>query len=121
MRERVIALVDDLVIHRAVKLRMRMQHHRDRRVLLLGRMITAFEAACGTGENDFRHWDPLAKSTAFVRASTGAFTDEAVARIKGADQASSGLSQRRSVNWRPRSSMRRGAKSKHLEHLAVCS
>jgi hypothetical protein len=60
-----------------------MQHHRDRRVLLLGRMITAFEAACGTGENDFRHWDPLAKSTAFVRASTGAFTDEAVARIKG--------------------------------------
>jgi hypothetical protein len=40
---------------------MRMQHHRDRRVLLFGRMITAFEAACGTGENDFRHWDPLAK------------------------------------------------------------
>ncbi|MEH2572377.1 hypothetical protein [Bradyrhizobium sp. AZCC 1708] len=55
MRKRVIALVDDLVIHRAVELRMRMQDHRDRRVLLLGRMITAFEAACGAGENYFRH------------------------------------------------------------------
>jgi hypothetical protein len=38
-------------------------------------MITAFEAACGAGKNDFRHFDPLidrsAKSTAFVRASPG--------------------------------------------------
>jgi hypothetical protein len=55
MRERVVALVDDLVIHRAVKLRMRMQDHRDRRVLLLRRMIAAFEAARGAGENNFRH------------------------------------------------------------------
>jgi cysteine desulfurase len=43
------------VIHRAAELRMRMQHDRDRRVLLLGGMITAFEAAGGAGENDFRH------------------------------------------------------------------
>jgi len=28
MRERVVALVDDLMIHGAVKLRVRMQHHR---------------------------------------------------------------------------------------------
>jgi hypothetical protein len=55
MRERVVALVDDLVIHRAVKLRVRMQNHRDRCVLLLGRMIAAFEAARGAGENNFRH------------------------------------------------------------------
>src|SRR5947209_1130998 len=55
MRERVIALVDDLMIHRTMKLRMRMQHHRDWRVLLLRRMVTAFETACGAGENDFRH------------------------------------------------------------------
>src|SRR5436305_9871561 len=55
MRERIVTLVDDLVIHRAVKLRMRVQHHRDRRVLLLRRMIAAFEAACGAGENDFGH------------------------------------------------------------------
>jgi hypothetical protein len=55
MRERVVALVDDLMIHRAMKLRMRMQDHRNWRVLLLGRMITAFKAASGAGENDFRH------------------------------------------------------------------
>jgi hypothetical protein len=45
--KRVVALVDDLVIHRAVKLRMRMQDHGDRRILLLRRMIAAFEAAAG--------------------------------------------------------------------------
>src|ERR1700684_4378624 len=61
MREGVIALVDDLMIHRAVKLRMRMQHHLDRRLLLLRRVITPFEAACATGENDFRHWGSLGK------------------------------------------------------------
>src|SRR5260370_24902303 len=59
MRKGVVALVDDLVIHRAVKLRMRMQDHRNRRVLLLGRMITAFETARGAGENNFRHWRSL--------------------------------------------------------------
>src|SRR5213078_1536993 len=58
MRERVVALVDDLMIHRAVKLRMRMQDHRNRRVLLLRRMVTAFKAARGAGENNFRHRDP---------------------------------------------------------------
>ena len=55
MGKSVVALVDDLVIHRAVKLRMRMQDHRDRRILLLGRVISAFEATRGAGENDFRH------------------------------------------------------------------
>ena len=55
MRKRVIALIDDLMVHRAMKLRMRMQDHRNRRVLLLGRMITAFKAARRAGENDFRH------------------------------------------------------------------
>src|SRR5213078_3309102 len=57
MRERVVALVDDLVVHRAMKLRMRMQDHGDRGVLLLRRMVAAFEAAGRTGEDDFRHWD----------------------------------------------------------------
>ncbi|MGY4352320.1 hypothetical protein ACVWXM_008813 [Bradyrhizobium sp. GM7.3] len=59
MRERIVALVDDLVIHRAVELRMRVQDHRDRRVLLLGRMVAAFETAGGAGENNFRHDDLL--------------------------------------------------------------
>jgi hypothetical protein len=36
-----------------------MQDHGDRRILLLGRMITALETTCGAGENDFRHGDPL--------------------------------------------------------------
>src|SRR5262249_40065977 len=41
MREGVVALIDDLVIHRAVELWVRMQDHRDRRVLLLSRVVTA--------------------------------------------------------------------------------
>src|SRR5665213_35910 len=89
MREGVIALVDDLVIHRAVKLRMRMQNHRNRRVLLLGRMVTAFEAARGAGEDDFRHWWSLAKSTDFVLARSGGFGRQNRAGIR-ADQASLG-------------------------------
>src|SRR5262249_30126915 len=55
MRERVVALIDDLVVHRAVELRMRMQDHRNRRVLLFRRMVAAFKTDCGTGEDDFRH------------------------------------------------------------------
>jgi hypothetical protein len=35
---------------------MRVQHDADRGVLLLGRMITAFDAAGWTCENDFGHW-----------------------------------------------------------------
>ena len=53
--ERVIDLIDDLVVHRAVKLRMRVQHHRDRRILLLCRMVAALETACRAGENNFGH------------------------------------------------------------------
>jgi hypothetical protein len=34
---------------------MRMQDHRNRRILLFRRMVAAFKTACGTGENDFRH------------------------------------------------------------------
>src|SRR4051812_49320 len=63
MHKGVVALVDDLVVHGAGELRMRVQHHRDRRILLLCRMIAAFEAARGAGENDFGHCWSLAKST----------------------------------------------------------
>jgi hypothetical protein len=56
MHEGVIELVDDLVIHRAAELRMRMQHDADRGILLLGRMITAFDAASRTCENNLGHW-----------------------------------------------------------------
>src|SRR5579859_293998 len=74
MGEGVVALVDDLMIHRAMKLRVRMQDHRDRRILLLRRVITAFEAACGAGENDFRHGRSLAQSTGVSQAASGALT-----------------------------------------------
>src|SRR5712664_3917477 len=55
--------------------------------------------------------DPLAKSTDFVPVSPGSPQTKNLAK-KGVIGASLGVSERRSVNWRPRSSMRRGAKSK---------
>jgi hypothetical protein len=90
MREGVVALVDDLVVHGAVKLRMRMQYHRDRRILLLRWVITAFEAACGAGENDFRHGDPLANQPPLCRLHPALLADEVLAGDKGVDRASSG-------------------------------
>jgi hypothetical protein len=85
------------MIHRAVKLRMRVQHHRDRRVLLLGRMITAFEAACRAGENDFRHRDPLMipwRNQPPLCRSIWLFREMNLSRDKGADQAPLGLGER---------------------------
>src|SRR5213078_870177 len=103
MRERIVTLVDDLVIHRAVKLRMRVQHHRDRRVLLLRRMITAFEAACGAGKNDFGHWWSLANQPTCA-GSSGCHRRGDLAALGGARTAPGEL-------WRG-SSMSGGAKSK---------
>jgi hypothetical protein len=57
VHERVVHLVDDRVVHVAAELRVRVQHHGDRGVLLFRRMVAALKAACGTGENDFRHHD----------------------------------------------------------------
>ena len=45
VHEGVVELVDDLVVHRAAELRMRMQHDADRRVLLPRRMVAALDAA----------------------------------------------------------------------------
>jgi hypothetical protein len=45
-------------------------------------MVTAFEAARGAGENDFRHWWSLAKSTDFVLVSSGSWQTNP-AQIKG--------------------------------------
>ena len=52
-------VVDDAVVHRSAKLRMRMQDDRDWRVLGFLRMIAAFEAAFRAGEDDFGHGFPL--------------------------------------------------------------
>src|SRR5207237_6487827 len=55
MHERIVELIDDLMIHRAAELRMRMQDDRDRGVFLRRRVIAAFDAAGRSGEDDFRH------------------------------------------------------------------
>ena len=55
VHEGVVDLIDDLVIHRAAKLRMRVQHDADRRILLPRRVIAAFYAAGGPRENNFGH------------------------------------------------------------------
>ena len=57
-REHVEKLVDDLVVHRATELRVRVQDDRDRAVLLLGRLKPTLKAPRRAGENDFWHdWD----------------------------------------------------------------
>ena len=55
VHERVVELVDDLMVHRAAELRVRMQHDGDRRVLLPRRVIAALDPAGRAGEDDFRH------------------------------------------------------------------
>src|SRR5262249_28048094 len=111
MRKGVVALIDDLMVHRAVKLRMRMQDHGDRSVLLLRRMVAAFEAAGRAGENDFRHWDPLID----VDQSTG----WSGLRWRYANEAARewGGGRRRAARWWARSSMTQGAKIKEIVRL----
>ena len=53
--ENLIQFVDDLVVHGAAVLRMRMQQQRQRRIDPIGGVITAFQAAFGAIENDFGH------------------------------------------------------------------
>src|SRR6266702_4216133 len=55
MRERIIELIDDLVVHRAAELGMRMEHDGDRRIPLPGRVIPALDPSCGAGEDDLWH------------------------------------------------------------------
>src|SRR6478672_6104871 len=109
MRKRVVALIDDLMVHRAVKLRMRMQDHGDGRVLLLRRMVAAFEAAGRTGENHFRHWD----SSIDVDRSIG----WSGLRASRAKQLVKGGGRRRTARCGPRSSMTQGAKIKEIVQL----
>ena len=53
--ERVIGVVDDLIVHRPAELGMRVEHHRDRRAALLGGVEAAFQPSGGTVEKDLRH------------------------------------------------------------------
>jgi hypothetical protein len=45
-------------------------------------MITAFETACGAGENNFRHGWSLAKSTGVSLASSGAPEELAKRKVR---------------------------------------
>ena len=54
--EHVEELVDDLVVHRAAELWMRMQDDGDRRAFFLGRLVAAFQSTCWAVEDDFGHW-----------------------------------------------------------------
>jgi hypothetical protein len=45
-----VQVVDDLVVHRAAELRVRMQHDGDGRVAVLLRVVAAFEPAFGAGK-----------------------------------------------------------------------
>lgn len=53
--EHIEKIINDLVVHRAAELWVRMQDECDRRVLFLGRLIAAFEASGRSVENDFWH------------------------------------------------------------------
>src|SRR5665213_769637 len=58
---------------------------------------------------------PWQDQPTWVLARSGAFADKA-SRERGLIRRRWAMRRRRRVNWRPRSSMRQGAKSKHLEH-----
>ena len=51
----ILQFVDDLVVHGAAMLRMRVQKQRQRRIGFLGGVVTAFQAAFWAIENDFGH------------------------------------------------------------------
>src|ERR1700728_3365663 len=53
----IISVIDNLVIHRPAKLRMRMKHHRNRRPALLGRMKTTLQPTGWAGKENLGHED----------------------------------------------------------------
>jgi hypothetical protein len=63
VNERIIDLIDDLMVHRAPELGVRMQHDGKRRVLLPRRMVSSLDASGGADENDFRHGLNLGRET----------------------------------------------------------
>lgn len=53
--EQVEQLINDLVVHRATKLRVWVQDDGNRCAFFLGWLVTAFEATCRAVKNDFGH------------------------------------------------------------------
>jgi hypothetical protein len=56
--EHIVKVIDNLVVHGAAVLRMRVKDHRNGRAGRIAVVIAAFEAAFGAGENNFRHCNP---------------------------------------------------------------
>src|ERR1700677_1154981 len=72
LREGVIHIIHNLIVHRAAKLRVRMQNDGDRRAALFGGMETAFESSGRTVENHFRHFaSSLLARRAVARSARG--------------------------------------------------
>src|SRR6266568_2038379 len=67
MGEGVGEVIHDLMVHRAAKLRVRMQHDGDRGVLLACRVVPALDPSSRTGKDDFRHEPPRTTATAATR------------------------------------------------------
>src|SRR5712691_5680241 len=55
VHESVVELIDDLVVHRAPELRMRVKHDGDRRILLPSRVIAPLYSPGRAGEDDLGH------------------------------------------------------------------
>ena len=66
VRERIVELIDDLVVHRAAELRMRVQHDGERCVLLPCGMIPALDTSGGAGKDHFRHRQPRSRRFVLV-------------------------------------------------------
>src|SRR5262245_53296439 len=58
MHEGIVELIDDLMVHRAAELRMRVQDDGDGRILLSRRVIPAFNPTSRAGEDDLGHAQP---------------------------------------------------------------
>jgi hypothetical protein len=58
VHEGVVELVDDLVVHRAAELRVRVQDDGDGCILLSRRVIPAFDPTSRAGKDDFGHAQP---------------------------------------------------------------
>src|ERR1700735_4014473 len=122
MHEGIIDLIDDLMVHRAAELRVRMQHNADRRVLLPRRVIAAFDTAGGPcGKNLGHFWEPRSERR-FNAVIPACLTTSAAARnylMALWFFGTGGVRFWRREHWVAASSTRQGPKSKHYDRFAA--
>src|SRR5947209_10891633 len=79
--ERIVEVVDDLVVHRAAELRVRVQHDGDRGVLLTSRMVATLDPSTRTGKDNLGHEPPrMTQSSAANTSPTARLTEAMGAR-----------------------------------------